>query len=330
MNEYYIIALFSAFCLDCLFGDPVYKLHPVRLIGNLIKFFEEFLYDVKLNKILTGFFLLFSVVVAVSAIFIFFYYIFILLHPKYAPYLLSIFLFYSCISLKDLIKHSLKILRALKKSLTEARKETQNIVGRDVNYLDRDGILKAIVESVAESFVDGVLSPFFWYLIGSLINIIVFKKTSLLLPILFVLIQRTVNTLDSMVGYKNEKYNLFGRLSAKTDDVLNFIPARLSVLIIVMAAFLLRLDYRNSLKIAFRDRLNHKSPNSAHPESAVAGALGVQLGGPTIYPYGKVNKPYLGDKVKELEIEDTSIAMQLIKISSYISLLLSSLILLLA
>ena len=318
-----IIILIIAFILDCILGDPVYKFHPVKIIGNLITYLEKRLYHLNIDKLISGFILAGSVISIIISGYIFVYFLLENYLSKHLAYLLNIYLAYSCISLKDLIMHSRKVSAALSISLTEARKEVQMIVGRDANFLSFRGIIKATIESIAESFVDGVLSPFFWFTVGALAGIIFNTNLSSLLCIVFVLLQRIVNTLDSMVGYKDNRYILFGRFSAKTDDFFNFIPARLSIFIIAAAAFFLHLDYRNSIKIAFRDRLKHASPNSAHPEAAVAGAFGIRLGGPTYYQWGKVDKPFLGDNLKKIDKAQIITATKLIAVSSCISLLLS-------
>ena len=201
------------------------------------------------------------------------------------------------------------------------------IVGRNADLLSFKGIIKATIESIAESFVDGVLSPFFWFTLGAFVGIIFDMDNLLPLCVVFVLFQRIINTLDSMVGYKDKKYILFGRCSAKIDDFLNFVPARLSLFIIATAAFILDLDYRNSIKIAMRDRLKHPSPNSAHPETAVAGALRIRLGGPTYYLSGKIEKPFLGDDLEKINESKIIMAIKLIAASSFISLLLCSIML---
>lgn len=318
------IVLIAAFILDYILGDPVYRFHPVRIIGNLAAFLEERLYKLHINKLISGFLLVNFVTGIIIFIYIFIYFLLGNYISKHLAYLLNIYLVYSCISLKDLMVHSRRVSRALKVSLTEARKEVQMIVGRDANSLNFEDIIKATVESVAESFVDGVLSPLFWFTAGAFVGIIFGTDISLLLSVVFVLLQRIVNTLDSMVGYKDRKYILFGRCSAKVDDFLNFIPARLSIFVIAAAAFILHLDYRNSIKIALRDRLKHPSPNSAHPETAVAGALRIRLGGPTYYLSGKIDKPFLGDDLEEINESKIITTIKLIVVSGFIFLSLCS------
>ena len=317
-----IIILISAFILDCILGDPVYKMHPVRLIGHLIMFLEKILYPLKLNKVFSGFILTVAAIIIVSSVYSIIYLIIYLYIPYCFSVLFNIYIVYSCISLKDLTAHAKKVFSSLSISLSQARKDVQMIVGRNAELLDKTGIIKATVECIAESFVDGIISPFFWYTIG-ILTALIHTDSAIYLSVLFVLLQRTVNTLDSMVGYKNEKYMFFGRFSAKLDDLLNFIPARLSIFIIPIAALFLKMDYSQCFKTAMRDRLNHSSPNSAHSESAVAGALGIQLGGPTTYNHGTVDKPYLGRKINEIKPEHIFKTIKLISVSSLISLAFS-------
>ncbi len=323
-----VSVLIIAFIIDVLVGDPVYRLHPVRIIGNLISFLEKRLYGLSVNKIFSGFILTIAVILIIVSVYLAFYYLLDNYVSVYLGYLLSIYAVYSCISLKDLIKHSQEVVAALNTSLKRAQEKIQAIVGRNAALLNKDGIIKATIECIAESFVDGILSPLFWFTIGAILGNIL-ELNPLFFAVVFTLIQRVVNTIDSMIGYKNNKYILFGRFGATFDDVLNFIPARLSIIIISVASAFLRLKYSHAFKTALRDRLKHASPNSAHSEAAVAGALGIQLGGPTIYLHGKVDKPFLGDKINNVNINHISIAGKLIAISSVISLFLFSCIMLL-
>ena len=316
-----IIILTAAFVLDILFGDPVYRFHPVRIIGNFITFLTEKLYNSSLNKFISGFLLTLTVILVFTFTYVLCYYLLEKYVSIYLAYLLNIYVVYSCISLKDLIKHSQKIATGLDISITKGRQEVQLIVGRDANLLDKIGIIRATIECIAESFVDGILSPLFWFTAGVFLGLI-FNLDFLVLGVLLVLVQRIVNTIDSMIGYKNNKYILFGRFGAKLDDVLNYIPARLSIFFITTSSIFLGLNYFNSLNCALRDRLKHASPNSAHPEAAVAGALKIRLGGPTVYPHGEVKKPFIGDEIDKINIAHISVAGKLIIISSYISLLL--------
>ena len=194
---------------------------------------------------------------------------------------------YFCISTKALKIEGLKVVKyVIKDDIEGARKQLSYIVGRDTKNLDKESILKAVVETVAENMSDGVIAPLFYAGIGGA-------------PLAF--LYKAVNTMDSMFGYKNDKYIEFGYFPAKLDDVFNYIPARLSGYFIVVVSFILGLDYKNSFKIYKRDKNNHSSPNSAHPEAAVAGALNVQLGGPNYY-FGKlVEKQTIGDDREKID-----------------------------
>ncbi len=314
------LVLIIAFILDITIGDPVYILHPVRLIGNFIALAEKKLFKMKMNSFQGGLILVISVILVSTLSFTILFYI-LCLFSKLAATVFSIFTLYSCIALGDLLKHSNGIYKSLEISTEKAQDKVQMIIGRNAKLLNKEEIIKATVESIAESFVDGILSPIFWYTAASIFAYYSDLNT-LVAGTIAVIIQRSVNTIDSMIGYTSEKYILFGKCGAKLDDIINFIPARLSIPIIAITAVVLKLNYRNCLKIAFRDRLNHKSPNSAHPESAVAGALGIKLGGPTIYSYGTVNKPYIGDELNKIRTYHIKKVEKLIIVSSLITILL--------
>ena len=280
--EYQIIA---ALILDFAFGDPRWLPHPVRLIGNLALFCEKLWRRAIKNEYLAGFCTTISVLAATWLATTAFLHVAAQIHP-YAESICSIFIIYTGIAVTDLAKHAKAVYRALeKKDLQLARERVSMIVGRETSVLDEEGVAKAAVESVAESIVDGVTAPLFFAFLAGPTGIIVYKA---------------VNTMDSTFGYKNEQYKKFGWIPAKIDDVANFIPARITGLLVVAATFLAGMDYRNSWKIFRRDRLNHSSPNAAHTEAGVAGALGVQLGGSNIY-FGKVvEKPTIGDPARTI------------------------------
>lgn len=181
------------------------------------------------------------------------------------------------------------------------------IVGRDTSVLDADGIARAAVETVAENTADGVIAPLFWMILGGAPLSMVYKA---------------VNTMDSMVGYRNDRYRFFGTAAAKLDDILGFIPARISGLLLVLAAYLTGMDGRNAWRIFRRDRYKHASPNSAQSESACAGALDLQLAGDAVY-FGKtVHKPYIGDPIRSIEPEDIKRADRLMYAASVIGVVL--------
>ena len=184
-------------------------------------------------------------------------------------------------------------------------------MSRDTGTMDEKMIIRSTMETISENTVDGIVAPMFYMFIGGLPLGMTYKA---------------INTLDSMVGYKNEKYMEFGKFSAKVDDVANFIPARITGIFIIIVSFILHYDYKNSFKIFFRDRKNHSSPNSAHAEASVAGALGVQFGGRVSYFGKETEKPTIGDKIKDFELEDIKKNIKIMYVTSFLSLVIFSLI----
>ena len=203
---------------------------------------------------------------------------------------LECFWCYQILATKSLKVESDRVYIALKnKGLEAGRKAVSMIVGRDTQNLTEEGVTKAAVETVAENTSDGVIAPLFYMLIGGAVLGFTYKA---------------INTMDSMVGYKNDKYQWFGTAAAKLDDVVNFIPARVSAVLMILAAYLTGMDGKNAARIFRRDRFNHKSPNSAQTEAVMAGALDVQLAGDAWY-FGKLHKkPTIGDPVREMELLD--------------------------
>lgn len=290
---FHISALVLGFLLDLAFGDPRWLYHPIRLIGNLIAWAEKpfraaFPKSEKGELAAGTFFAVFVVAVstAVPAILL-------ALASRLSSWLvfaLEVFWSFQILAAKSLKSESMKVYAALKEGdLSEARKAVSMIVGRDTQNLSEEGVAKAAVETVAENSSDGVIAPLLFLALGG--------------PALG-FFYKAVNTLDSMVGYKNDTYLYFGRFSAKLDDVLNFIPSRISGLLLVLASPLAGLSMEGAWKIFRRDRRNHASPNSAQTEAAAAGALGVQLAGDAYY-FGKLyKKPTIGDPLRPVEYED--------------------------
>lgn len=284
-----MISLIIGFIMDLIIGDPNNPVHPVRLIGSFSSRMEKIFRRLFTSKLkIAGLFT--WIVVIFTTFFITFGIV------KYAFYINNILgiivegiLLYFCISAKGLNVEGLKVIDILKSGDIEgARKQLSYIVGRDTKSLDEKSIVRAVIETVAENMSDGVIAPLFFAGIGGAPLAMAYKA---------------VNTCDSMFGYKNDKYMDFGFTSAKLDDLFNYIPARLTGYFIVVASFILGLNYKESYKIYKRDRYNHTSPNSAHPEAAVAGVLGVRLGGANYY-FGKlVEKPTIGDNKEEIKIE---------------------------
>jgi adenosylcobinamide-phosphate synthase len=206
----------------------------------------------------------------------------------------AVFVGYSCLALKDLFIHTNRVTRALEADdLPGARESIAMVVGRDVRFLDEAGVVRAAVETLAENFVDGFLSPVFWYLIGGVLGSMM-GIAPVATGISMMLVFKVASTLDSMVGYKEGPFLTFGWAGARLDDGMNFVPARLSLGILFVGAWICRLNPVEGIRTALKDRLKHESPNSAHAESFAAGALHVRLGGPTVYPGGLKEKPWLG------------------------------------
>lgn len=284
-----MIDIILGFLLDLIIGDPQNPWHPIRGIGLLCKKTEKIFRKILSKSLrLAG---LLTWIVVVLVVFLFNYLLLkgaTIISPLLAI-ALSAVMIYFCISTKALKVEGLKVIKyILKDDIEGARKQLSYIVGRDTKNLDKEAISRAVIETVAENMSDGVIAPLFYAGIGGA-------------PLAF--LYKAVNTMDSMFGYKNDKYMEFGYFPAKLDDIFNYIPARLTGYFTVIVAFILGLDYKNSFKIYKRDKNNHSSPNSAHPEAAVAGALGVRLGGSNYY-FGKlVEKPSIGDALDNIDLD---------------------------
>lgn len=303
----FIMRYSIVYIMDLILGDPHWFPHPVRFIGKLITLLEKLLYRFSCKKFTGG-------VLAILTIGITFLISFYL--AKLSP-MLEIFFLYTTLATKSLADEGFRVCKVLVEGdMEKAKKELAYLVSRDTNSMDVTQIVRSILETISENTVDGVIAPMFFAFVGSFFTI---EGVSLALP--FAMGYKAINTLDSMVGYKNDKYIDFGMLSAKIDDMANFIPARIAGgFIIPMGAFLLRMDYRSAWRIFFRDRLNHSSPNSGHSEAAFAGALGVQFGGRTSY-FGKWHdKPTIGDKLKHFGIPDVKRGIRLLYVSSWVGL----------
>lgn len=288
-----LTAIILGFILDFIFGDPRWLPHPICFIGKLISVTEKAVRRFcgeKPEGLLMGGFVL--VVIVLTVTFAVPYFI-LTLAEMYSPVLafaVETFMFYQIFAMRSLKEASLQVYEALKSGdLQEARKKLSWIVGRDTAELTDEEVAKAAVETVAENTSDGVIAPLFFMFIGGA-------------PLAF--LYKAINTMDSMVGYKNDKYLYFGRCAAKLDDAANFIPARISGLLMVAAAYFLNMDASGSWRIFKRDRRHHLSPNSAMTESAAAGALGIKLAGGHFY-FGKwVPKDTIGEEVKKTDAED--------------------------
>ena len=302
-------AVLGGFVLDALFGDPAWLPHPVVYMGKAISKLEKFLRP-RLPKtpqgellggaivafcLPVGTFLLTGLVCWGAA----------RLHPLLG---LAVQMFWcgQALAARGLVQESTNVYKELKKpDLPGARKAVSRIVGRDTAELTAEGVTKAAVETVAENASDGVIAPLLYMLIGGAPLALTYKA---------------INTMDSMLGYKNEKYLYFGRIPAKLDDAANYLPSRLAALLWVAAATFTHNDAKGAWKIWRRDRRNHASPNSAQTESACAGALGVQLAGPAYYFGEYYAKPTIGDALRPIEPEDILRANQMMYVASSFAL----------
>ena len=307
-----ILSLYIGYIIDLIVGDPYSFPHPVKYIGKLIKVVENFVRKTaKTDKGLKigGFFLWF---VTVGTTFAVTYLIVKLARFNTIVYVaVNSILIYTTLATKCLKDEAKKIYEVLNTvDLQKSRNQLSYIVGRDTANLDEKEIIRATVETVAENTVDGLIAPLFYAFIGGAPLAMAYKA---------------INTLDSTVGYKNEKYLHIGFASAKIDDIANYIPSRISVILFTIGNFFLGNDYKNCFKISIRDRKNHKSPNCAFSEGAVAGALGIQLGGTNVYFGETVYKPTIGDKTREIEVEDIARTNKILYATSLTSMLVFTL-----
>ncbi len=309
--KYHMLAFFLGFLLDLLLGDPYCLPHPIRLIGKLISKTEQHLLakgkernevrELKAGKRMV-FIVLGCTFLAASAILFLAYG----LHACLGMAVEAVMTYY-ILAAKCLKVESMKVYRCLKEQgLEKARAAVSMIVGRDTACLDEEGVAKAAVETVAENTSDGVIAPMLYAAVGG--------------PILGFL-YKAVNTMDSMIGYKNDKYMYFGRAAAKLDDLVNFLPARISACLMIAASYLGGKDFsgKEAKRIYKRDRRNHASPNSAQTESVCAGALGIRLAGDASYFGRIVKKPTIGDALRKVEYEDIKRANRLMYLTAWLS-----------
>lgn len=288
-----IAATLIGFLIDCVVGDPVWLPHPVRFIGWWISTLERWTRRIfsktPFGEQLAGIVMAAGVLVITGGT------AWAALRllgrvNRWLAFAASCILCWQVLAAKCLKKEAMKVQRLLERAdLPGARRQIAMLVGRDTEHLDEGQVAKAAIETVAENTSDGVVAPLFWLMLGGPVAGLLYKA---------------VNTMDSMVGYKNARFLHFGRWPARLDDAVNYLPARLTALAMVAAAFVLGLDGRSAWHIWRRDRRKHASPNSAHPESACAGALNIQLAGNASY-FGKVQeKPLIGDTIRPVETRD--------------------------
>jgi adenosylcobinamide-phosphate synthase len=283
-----------AYLLDLLLGDPPGWPHPVRLLGSIIQYWESALYQA---RVVAGA-LFWLAVMATTVVLIFGVLGVAALLPPWGGIALLAYFLYSGLATRSLHLESLKVEVALVKGdLDGARGQLAMIVGRETSHLSLEDMRRAVIETVAENLADGVVAPMFYTLLLGLPGLFCYKAA---------------NTMDSMVGYKNYWYARFGKVAARADDVLNFIPARLTALLMIPTAAALGLDWRGAWHILRRDRRRAASPNAGCPEAAMAGALGVRLGGPSTYFGRLVEKPYIGEPRQPLDQERYRQAVRLL------------------
>lgn len=294
-----IVVVIAGFILDIIFGDPYCIPHPVRAMGKCIEICERFfvnLFNISyerekniVKKKIAGILIVIGVLVFSVGI------SFIILYTAgkvniYLKIFIECIMCYQLLAMKSLKRESMKVYYALKNGdIENARKAVSMIVGRDTERLNKEGITRAAVETVAENTSDGVIAPLLFIMCFGVLGGFFYKA---------------VNTMDSMIGYKNDKYLYMGRAAARLDDIVNFIPSRISALFMILSAFILRMNCKNAFYIFKRDRFKHKSPNSAQTEAVCAGALNIELGGSSYY-FGKLcEKPAIGDDNKNIESFD--------------------------
>ena len=309
-----VIKIWIAYVLDLIFGDPQNIIHPVQIIGKMINIGEKSLLEKKYKsdrkyKFFAGMILNITVISLTYGIT---YLIRRISENSIIFTVAEIYLMYTIFSINSLAREGNRVYNILKEgNIERARKDLSYLVSRDTETMDEKMIIRSTMETISENTVDGIVAPMLYMFLGGLPLSMTYKA---------------INTFDSMVGYKNEKYMDFGKFSAKLDDVANFIPARITGILIVIASMILGYDYKNSLKIFIRDRKNHSSPNSGHAEAGVAGALGVQFGGRVSYFGKEVDKPVIGDKIKDFELEDIKKNIKIMYVASFLSLVMFSVI----
>lgn len=332
-TQYFYSLLVLAYFLDFAIGDPKWLPHPVRIMGRAITKIENFLRKILISitrhsSLVTRHLFekwagILLVVIITGSTFSLFYivnYVFLTLYfsllISYFLLLVMVYLISTTLATRGLIDSARLVIEALRgRDIEAARKNLTHIVGRDTDSLDEKGVLRATIESLAENASDGIIAPLFYFAIGGLSLAMTYKA---------------INTMDSMIGYKNERYRYFGWAAARLDDIANYIPARITGILIVISSAIVSRSLFNiycSLKTMFSDGRKHPSLNSGVPEAAMAGALGIRLGGPSTYGGMVVNKPYIGDNrehrsqnTDNLYSEASEKAMTITKITSLLGL----------
>lgn len=291
-----------AYLLDLVLGDPLWFPHPIKFIGHLINSLEKAIYK---DSIIRGFiFTVLVVVIVISSLY------FILFFADFLGVrkITEIFIIYTALATNSLYKAAVLVIK--QPTLALKQKYLGYIVSRDTSLLDESSVNRSVIETVSENTIDGIISPIVYTVIGYLVGY----------PVLVVYFFKVVSTLDSMVGYKNDKYLRFGKASARLDDILNFVPARIGSIIILIAGLITRNHFVIGVKVFIKDRLKHKSPNAGHPESAVAGLLDIKLGGPNYYHGRLLEKPYLGNNPRKITEKDCYRSLHIMIASSFLTM----------
>lgn len=316
MYDYLALQIAIAFILDILIGDPKWLPHPIRIIGKAIEFLEKILRkafvpgrlacvlhaDRLAGVILAGIIVFGTYLITYEIVNIFSY-----MGKIWEVAISTIIIFFS-LSIRDLLKEAKGVLKELKSgNIIKARKNLSKIVGRDTHDLNEQQITRACIETTSENAVDGIIAPLLCAFIGGPTLAMAYKA---------------INTLDSMVGYKNKRYTDFGWASAKLDDIVNYVPARIAAIMLPMSIYLCGADYVNSIKTIKRDGGKHSSPNSGIPEAAIAGALKIRLGGPSTYEGVISNKPFIGESENEIVLDNINQTTKIVFVAAILSVTL--------
>jgi adenosylcobinamide-phosphate synthase len=303
-----------AYVVDLFFGDPPGYPHPVRLIGQTISLLEKKFLQRAYTPWMQRFFGVILAVTIVSGAGIFTWAIIWMagwVHPVFSS-VIVIFFAYTTLATRNLYDEPRKVIRALEQGdLNLARKEVGFLVGRDTDHLDEKEICRALIETVSENTSDGIVAPLFYLLIGGPPLAMAYKA---------------LNTLDSMVGYRNDRYRYLGWASARGDDLANLIPSRLTALLFILTSFILEKNWKATWRITWRDGRKSTSPNSGYPEAAMAGALGIRLGGKNSY-FGRVEeKPFIGEPERSIDRNAVKESLHLMIVNSLIAVIITILI----
>jgi adenosylcobinamide-phosphate synthase len=313
MYDYLALQIGIAFILDILIGDPRWLPHPVRIIGRCVELLEKVLRRVFASERLAGVFL---AGITVAGTYLLTYEI-INMFSRFGriwEFAVSTIIIFFSLSIRDLFKEAKGVMKELDSgNIGQARESLSQIVGRDTHNLDKQQITKACVETTAENSVDGIIAPLFFAFIGGPALAMAYKA---------------INTLDSMVGYKYGKYLDLGWASAKLDDLVNYIPARIAAVILPMSSYVCGADFLNSIKIIKRDGRKHPSPNSGIPEAAIAGALRIRLGGPSTYKGVVSDKPFIGGQTNEIVTDNIKHTIRIVFMAAVMSVVSGIIILL--